>query len=64
MTIGARHARHGHVNLRREGLRNGEIAQRMGTSSQAVANLICRAKRAGWDVPRDPYMTNRRGVVA
>jgi transposase len=52
------------IRLRSLGLRNGEIAVHMGTTSQGVANLLHRAKARGWDVPRDPYMGDRRKALA
>ena len=47
------------VELRRSGLNNLQIAERLGLSERAVTTLIYRAKKAGMEVPKSPY--NRRG---
>jgi DNA-directed RNA polymerase specialized sigma24 family protein len=44
------------IYWRSQGLRNAEIAERMGVTRSAVADLLSRAKRLhGLNVPRPPY---------
>jgi DNA-directed RNA polymerase specialized sigma24 family protein len=52
------------IEMRRGGLLNYEIAQRLGCSPEAVANLLYRMARDGYDVPRSPYYTGRQRVAA
>lgn len=46
------------IELRRQGLLNSEIAERMGFEAQSIANLLYRAKRDGMDVPPSPWFKN------
>jgi DNA-binding CsgD family transcriptional regulator len=48
------------VELRRQGLTNGEIADKLQLSERAVATLIYRAKQSGADVPRSPWWERNR----
>lgn len=45
-----------------ENLSNRQIAHQLDTTPQAVASILSRWRKQGIDVPRDPYMTGRRGV--
>lgn len=39
------------ISWRREGLSNGEIAERLGTSAQSVSFMLTTARRLGFEVP-------------
>lgn len=43
------------IALRRQGLLNHQIAERLGLSERVVSTELYRAKQAGMDVPRSPY---------
>jgi transposase len=46
--------------LRNEGLMNVEIADRLGTTQQAVANILCRERKLGAPVRPTPYWERGR----
>lgn len=48
------------IELRKKGLGNAEIAERLGISNQAVATLFYRAKQEGMTVPESPYRRRRK----
>lgn len=50
--------------LRAEGLSNRDIAARTGSTASAIAGFLSRQRHwYGVDVPRDPYMENRRDAL-
>ena len=48
------------IALRHEGLLNHEIAARCDCSPAAVAGLLCRMARDGYEVPPPPYWSRAR----
>jgi hypothetical protein len=52
------------IGLRREGLTNAEIERRDELPYNAVATLLCEAKKEGFDVPPPPYWTRGSEQVA
>lgn len=48
------------IKLRRKGLGNLEIAEKLGVSERVVATLLYRAKQEGMDVPPSPYWSRGR----
>lgn len=43
------------IELRREGLLNHQIAERLGTSPHVIGNLVYRLRNRGIDVPKTAY---------
>lgn len=43
------------IDLRKQGLSNREIAEKLETTERVVATLLYRAKQEGMKVPYPPY---------
>jgi transposase len=52
------------VRLRRDGLSNVAIAQRLGTSAAAVANVLCRERERDPSIPASAHYLDSEARVA